>query len=62
MIKKIPKRVLTAAEEAVQEARRKAQQANDLAANAKMSAIAGKSKNNSKSFMGSRKNNSQRPT
>jgi hypothetical protein len=62
MIKKIPKRVLTAAEEAVQEARRKAQQANDLAANAKMSAIAGKSKNNSKSFMGSRKNNSKRST
>ena len=56
MKKKIPRRVLTAAEEAVQEARRKAQQANDLAANAKMSAIAGKSKNNSKSFMGSRKN------
>ena len=62
MKKKIPQRVLTAAEDAMQEASRKAQQANDLAANAKMSAIVGKSKNNSKSFMGGRKNNSKRST
>ena len=45
MNKKIPQRVLTFAEEAVQEACRKAQQANDLTANAQMSAIAGQSKN-----------------
>ena len=48
------KHVLTPKEKAVEEDRRKAQQANDLAANAKRSLLAGKkSKSNSRSFTGS---------
>ena len=58
--KKMPQRFLTTAEKAVEEARRKAQQANDLAANAQRSSLAGKkSKSNSGSFMGSPKNKSK---
>jgi len=58
--KKMPKQVLTPEEKAVEEDRRKAQQANDLAANAKRSSLAGKkSKSNSKRFMGSPKNKSK---
>ena len=60
MKKKMRKPVLTPEEKAVEEDRRKAQQANDLAANAKRSSLAGKkSKSNSKRFMGSPKNKSK---
>ena len=59
-MKKMPKHVLTPEEKAVEENRRKAQQANDLAANAKRFLLAGKkSKSNSKRFMGSPKNKSK---
>ena len=60
MKKKMPTHVLTPEEKAVEEDLRKAQQANDLAANAKRSSLAGKkSKSNSKRFMGSPKNKSK---
>ena len=60
MKKKMRKPFLTPEEKAVEEDRRKAQQANDLAANAKRSSLAGKkSKSNSKRFMGSPKNKSK---